>query len=232
MDVGFSHGREFVEQVRPILESRDVDALVRFLERHWPAETLRHLLECGHDDAAQAALVGLSVLGTMDECPAVAACLHDDDGTTAGLAEHALWSIWFRAGDPQANHKLTGAIRLIGEDRFEDAIDLLIDILTDRPDFAEPYHQIGLIYFLKGDYHRALFNCRAALMLNPWHFGAMAGLGHCYAAMGQYEDARKVYQQVLQLHPRLEGVRQAIRQIREAADRGASDPSVKSFTKF
>lgn len=213
----YSHGREFADQARVILESKDHHAFVHFLEKYWPAKQLRELLTCGYDDAVNIALVGLSLIGEMSDSIAIAPLLHDDDGETASFAEHALWSIWFRAGGPKAHDELVNAVRLIGENQLDLASACLTSTLGSASDFAEGYHQLAMIEFLRGDYVQAITHCRAALVLNPWHFGAMAGLGHCHAAMSQFEMARCAYQRALELNPRLEGVRQALRQLRDAA---------------
>lgn len=229
MSLSYSHGREFVEELRPLLECGDVDAFVRHLRDRWPAEQLCEILNCGHEDAVHVALVGLSFVGTMENCRAIVPLLHADDGITAGFAEHALWSIWFQAGGEQASCRLAAAVRLISENQLDLAQNIIIEVVSYRPDFAEAYHQLAIIQFLRGDYVQSLANCRAAVLLNPCHFGAIAGTGHCYTAMGQLEQAAASYQAALHIHPRLEGVRQAIRQIREF---NRTKPHVNTFTNF
>ncbi|MEP0842781.1 MAG: tetratricopeptide repeat protein [Phycisphaerae bacterium] len=233
MSLSYSHGREFVEQARPLLESKDAAAFARFLRRYWPPSMLLELLNCGHEDAVCMALAGLSLIGEKDDCPAIALLLHSDDGATADLAEHALWSIWFRGGSETANAALATAVRLISENRLDEAAERIGTALSDSPHFAEAYHQLAILNFLRADYDAAVAQCRAALVHNPWHFGAMAGLGHCYAAMGRLDQACAAYRQALQLNPRLAGLRQAIRQTRAAvsASTGEAAP-VNSFTNL
>lgn len=228
MNLSYSHGRQFVEEIRPILETGDASFLTRHLRRFWPSDKLKGLLDCGHEDAVCLALVGLSFVGSMGDCAAAATLLHDDDGFTADMAEHALWSIWFRSEGEQASEQLAAAISCINEGELDTAGVLITKILRAYPGFAEAYHQLSLIHFLRGEYAESAVNCRAALALNPWHFGAMATLGHCHAAAGRLHQAFTAYQQALKLHPRLQGVRQAICQIRRAV----RPASVNSFTNF
>jgi len=84
------------------------------------------------------------------------------------------------------------------------------------PTFAEAYNQRAIVLFLLGRYEQAAEDCLRALRLNPYHFGAMAGLGHCHASLGRWERALEAYHRTLQLHPRAEGIRQSIRQVQEA----------------
>ena len=57
-------------------------------------------------------------------------------------------------------------------------------------------------------------DCRRTLRLNGHHFGALAGLAHSYASLGQLDRALNAYHHALRVHPRLEGIRQSISQIR------------------
>jgi len=222
MSMDYAHGQEFVRQVRPILERHDGEGLVAHLSRYWPNDRLRGLLTCGNEDAEKMALVCLSLTGTMADNAVVAQMLHDEDALTASFAEHAIWSIWFRAGDDDAKLRLTRAVHLIDKGLFAKAIEVLSALLERCPTFAEAYNQRAISYFLQGDYNRAIADCRAALRLNAHHFGAMAGLGHSYASLGQLAQALEAYRCSLQLHPRLEGIRESIQQIRKHVDQDKS----------
>ncbi len=228
MSLSYSHGREFVEQVRPFLEKQDPHGLVRFLSTYWSRHQVRGLLGCGHTDAMKAAAACLALTGTSEDNAALAPLLHSEDPTLVAIAEHALWSIWFQSGDEVADGRLQRAVRLIGENDFDGAIECLDCLLVRCPDFAEAYNQRAITYFLKEDYRASLADCRRTLRLNPFHFGAMAGIGHCYASLGQLQMALEAYRRALQMHPRLEGVHQSIQQIRckfGAAARPIESPS-------
>ncbi len=214
MTLSYAHGREFVQQVLPFLERGDAEALNDYLARHWPNAVLKQLLTCSHDDAAKAAIVCLSLAGTMADNPVIAPLLHHEDAFTAQLAEHAMWSIWFRAGDAHGNPRLVQAVQHLSQNRLDDAIVELRDVLQRCPLFAEAHNQLAIAHFLKGDYPGAVHHSRCTLLLNSYHFGALAGLGHGYAALGRLREALAAYQLALRLNPRLEGIRQSIRAVR------------------
>jgi len=218
MGSSYSHGREFVEQVKPILQTKNTDALIRFLSQSWPNERLRDLLECEHDEAGKVAAFCLMLTGTIEDTPAIAQLLHDDDVFASAFAEQALWSIWFRAGDEDANILLMQAMQAIGENQLEDARDLLTLATAGCPTFAEAYNQRAIVHFLMGDHERATDDCLKTIRLNPYHFGAMAGLGHCYAFRGMLRQSLDAYRCALQLHPRAEGIRQSIQKLRETIE--------------
>lgn len=232
MSLSYTHGREFVCETRPILERQDAGELVRYLERRWPNASLLEMLSCGHEDAVKTALVCLAYRGTMAELSSIARFLGDDDPVTSAVAEHAMWCIWFRSGNESADAHLTRAVQLISESHMSEAIAELDELVSAHPWFAEAYNQRGIAYFLQEDYARSADDCRRALELNPYHFGAMAGLGHCYASLGQLDQALDAYCNALQLHPKLEGIRQSIQQIRATQglpesrpDPGPRDPA-------
>lgn len=214
MSLSYSHGREFVDQVRPYLVNSDATGLVRFLDQYWPISDLRDLLTCGHADAAKVAATCFSLVGTMDDNPYLAPLLHDEDATTCAVAEHAMWSIWFRAGRDMDNTNLQRVVRLISDNQLDAAILFLDGLIEAAPDFAEAYNQRAIAYFLKEEYLASLSDCGRTLELNPFHFGAIAGVGHCHASMGQLEFALEAYLRAIQMHPRLEGIRQSIHAIR------------------
>lgn len=209
----YSAEREFVELLRPILETGDFELLVRHIQRRWPSAKLRDMLFCGYDDASKVALFCLSLTGTMDDCPAVACLLRHDDEFIRKLAENTLWSIWFRAGGDAANGKLRRAVHLAGEDRLDEARVLLDDLIHKHPAFAEAYNQRAIVQFLLGHYGPARRDLLATLRRNPMHFAAMAGLGHCYAAVGKWQKALSWYERAVGVHPGAEGVQQAISEL-------------------
>ncbi len=215
MSLSWIQGQELVRDVRPILEQRDAAALVRHLERYWPADRLAELLGCGNADAEKTALVCLAMTGSMAHGARVARVLHSSDPAAVGFAEYALWSIWLRAGDDEANASLHAAVQLIGEECLELAVERLTELIARCPRFAEAYNQRAIALFLQGEYAQAAEDCTRTLRLNPYHFGALAGLGHCHAAQGRLESAFNAYLATLQLHPRLEGIRQSLQQIEQ-----------------
>ena len=107
MSVSYSHGREFVAQVRPFLEARDFDGLVRHLHAYWSGRMLRGLLHCGHEDAAKVALVCIALTGSASDLPEVAPLLASDDLALASVAEHTMWVLWFRSGDVWAHRRMS-----------------------------------------------------------------------------------------------------------------------------
>jgi tetratricopeptide (TPR) repeat protein len=224
MNLSYRHGQEFLGQVRPMLERCETDKLVDHLLQFWQPSQLVGLFACGDRDAIRTALVCLALTGTMAESPSITGMLYDEDDKTADFAEQALWSIWFRAGDEQANRTLNLAVRMISRDDYTPAIEWLSILALRRPAFAEVFHQRAMARFLAGQYEQAMRDTGSTLRLNPLHFGAMATEGHCHAALGKTDRAIEMYHAALQINPKMEGIRQALQQVWEYAQRHEGCP--------
>jgi tetratricopeptide (TPR) repeat protein len=54
------------------------------------------------------------------------------------------------------------------------------------------------------------------LKLNPYHFGAAAGMGRCYMEIGKHRAALKAFRAALRINPGLEGIEETIRALENA----------------
>ena len=218
---------DFLNDVIPPMEFHKVDELNAILRQKWPPNKLVQFLDTDHHDAVKAALVCLALTGRLSETPAVAHKLHDSDTTIVSYAEYSLWSIWFRASsEEEVSILLNRAIHLLEEECTNEAIELLNHVIEISPDFAEAYDQRAIARFLVGEYQQAIEDYQRAIILNPLHFGALAGLGHCYASQEVFSAALEAYQKALLVHPRMEGVRQSIEYVQQCQQKlGMAVPS-------
>ena len=138
------------------------------------------------------------------------------------MAEHALWSVWFRSGTPQANHELARGAQAIERRDFDHATKHFTRAIELSPDFAEPYNQRALANYLRERYEASVKDCEQAVERMPCHFGALAGLGHCHAHLGNAREAIEAYERALQVNPHLECIRQTIEHLRGNLDRETS----------
>ncbi len=212
----YSCARGFVGTIRPLLETGDLELVLQCIRRQWSNPRLREFLFCECEESAKISLFCLSLVGTMEDCPAVASLLKHGDAYVSKLAEHAIWSIWFRAGGSErANLTLWQAVAMIGEDRLEEAEAHLSALLARCPEFAEAYNQRSIVHFFRGNYEEARLDLEETVRLNPFHFAAMASLGHCSAAQGDWAEAMACYRRALRIHPRCEGLVSALQQVQQ-----------------
>ncbi len=207
-------GQQLIAATFEHLKSCDESALTLELNRHWPPDRLADLLDSDDDNMVKVAATCLGLVGDLSHCPALARCLHHDDSVVVAMADHALWRIWFRQGPRPAQADLCEAVWLIEQSEFQQAIQILDGIVAVAPCFAEAYNQRAIAHYLSGAYVESIADAKRVLRLNPTHYAALAGVGHCLVQLGRYRDAIETYHAVLGIHPRLAGVRQSIRRAR------------------
>jgi tetratricopeptide (TPR) repeat protein len=204
----------FVRAVQPLLERKDLPGLLTLLESRWSCSELQSLLHSHHIDVKKVALLALGLVGTPCAIPDLAVELKHPDKMVNEMAEHALWSVWFRGGTPQANHELArGAQALEGRD-FRHAIEHFDRAIAQCPAFAEAYNQRAIARYLLEEYEGSIEDCREAIERMPCHFGAHAGMGHCYAHLGRPREAVECYEKALAANPHLDCIRQTIEHLK------------------
>src|SRR5579871_4589104 len=149
----------------------------------------------------------------MNACEGIAAHLHDEDRDTAETAADTLWTLWFRADTPSNNEELQRLARMRDRAKSLAGINSLIE---RAPQFAEAYNQRAIIYFRLKHFENSIADCERTLKLNPFHFGAQAGLGQCCLQMRKHRAALKAFRAALRINPNMEGVAETIRALENA----------------
>jgi len=90
-------------------------------------------------------------------------------------------------------------------------LECMTNLINKAPDFAEALNQRAIIYFRMKQYEDSIADCQRALDLNPWHFGAQVGMAQSFMKMKKHRSALKAFRNTLKIHPRMEGVADAIR---------------------
>jgi tetratricopeptide (TPR) repeat protein len=197
----------------------DRPTLERLLSQRPHGETVVPLV-CDEDVLiVRAAIIYLGVYGTMQDCALLALCLRHADQGVAAVAEYALWSVWMQAGGQEANRRLAFGIRCIERDNWSGAVHQLTRLVADEPTFAEAHFQRGVALSVADLPTEAGPAFREALRLNPYHFAAAAALGHVCVDKGDLAGALHYYRRALRIHPRLEGLPQAVRDLEAAVER-------------
>jgi tetratricopeptide (TPR) repeat protein len=204
--------------VQPLLCGKDVGALCSTLQENWTEKQIMCLLKGSHADARKVAALALGLLGDKSCIEALAEQLADPDPIVNQMAEHALWSIWFRCGSDCANHRIKKGLDALHHREFDEAVREFSRAIELAPDFAEAYNQRAIAHYLKEEYEESAQDCRATVKLMKFHFGAWAGLGHCYAHLNRLPEAIECYEQALEINPHLTCVRDAVLELRAATN--------------
>ena len=204
----------FVATVRPFLERHDLGGLAETLNDRWATDQLTDLLGGPDPDARKVAAAVLALVGGRTAVDGIAALLADPDPVVNHVAEHAIWSIWFRLGSERANAEVWRGARAVGERAYDRATAHFDAAIAASPDFAEAYNQRAIVHYMRDRYAESIADHRRAVRLMPCHFGAWVGIGHCFLHEGQLPEALRAYDRALAINPHLEQVRQAADEIR------------------
>ncbi len=136
--------------------------------------------------------------------PSVQALLSDlksEEEERRDRATQSLWQRWFHQKGLIGLETLQQAQYLMDADDFEQAEMVLSDLIAAQPDFAEAWNRRAVLRYTQGRYRPAILDCRTVLRLVPYHFGALHGVGLCYAALGEYREAIHAFHKALEVQP-------------------------------
>lgn len=176
--------------------------------------TLHRLIQNADLQTKQAAIVAISLTGSAaNSNPILANLLHHEDVQLRQAAADALWSIWFRAGSDRENRELHRLANIRDLRKKRNGLDALIE---RAPHFAEAYNQRAILHFQMEEWQKSIADCERVLQLNPYHFGAAAGMGRSYVELGKSKAALKAFRNAYRINPSLQDVEDAIRALENA----------------
>ncbi|MEX0653099.1 MAG: tetratricopeptide repeat protein [Phycisphaeraceae bacterium] len=225
--------QQFLDVVRPPLAEGDAARLAEVVLARWTGRDLCPLLQCPQRDVRQVVAVTLGLVGDHTCVGSLSQALHDEDEQVNQMAEHGLWSIWFRAGRPAAAQLFHEGVALLSMESHDQAIEKFSDAIAVDPDFAEAYNQRSIAHFLAGRWQPALADGEQAVLRMPTHFGAIAGMGHCHAHLNELEKSHDCYRRALAINPRMPAIARAVERLEQklygkAAPANTNTPSPKS----
>jgi tetratricopeptide (TPR) repeat protein len=100
----------------------------------------------------------------------------------------------------EARAQYDAAVRALEQERYEQGIALLNQVVAQAPDVAAPYIDLGMAYRRQGDLERAEASLQTALELNPNHPVALDEMGLLYRETGRFTAARASYEKALAVH--------------------------------
>lgn len=127
--------------------------------------------------------------------------LQSADSEVRDRATHQLWELWFQQKGMYGYQQLMRAQMLMEGRRLTEAEQVLTEAVRNQPDFAEAWNRRAVLYYIQRRYRAAIADCLKVIDLVPIHFGALHGLGLCYAALGEYKLAIDAFHQALDVQP-------------------------------
>ncbi len=144
--------------------------------------------------------------------------LQSSTADEAGRIETEIWIEWSKSGSPALDLLLQRGRDAMAAGDFGLAVEHFTAIIDKSPDFAEAWNARATAYYNSGDFGPSVADIAKVLVLNPRHFGAMAGFASILEETGKTEQALEVYKAALAIHPHLEGVTDAILRLETQAE--------------
>ncbi|NJM63302.1 MAG: tetratricopeptide repeat protein [Oscillatoriales cyanobacterium RU_3_3] len=127
--------------------------------------------------------------------------LKNSDESVRDRATAKLWYAWFNQKGEYGMQILRRSQVSLDAGDVRGAFDLLTKLISEAPDFAEAWNRRAVLHYTQGNYQKSIQDCETVLKLNPVHFGALHGLGLCYAALGEYTNAIGAFRRALEIQP-------------------------------
>ena len=127
--------------------------------------------------------------------------LKNSDERVRQQATEELWRRWFYQKGASGWEVLQDSQVLLMAGKTTEAEELLTELINDQPDFVEAWNRRAVFYYVIGDYEKSLNDCQIVVKLNPIHFGALHGMGLCYAALENYTAAIQAFRKALEIQP-------------------------------
>ena len=90
----------------------------------------------------------LGAIGRAQAVEPLVQALQDEDWGVRTIAEHSLWQIWCRSGDPAVDALLQEGIRTLDQSAWAEAVAQFTTVIERAPDFAEGYNKRATTYYV------------------------------------------------------------------------------------
>lgn len=133
-----------------------------------------------------------------------------EDETTAAELTRRIWRLWRTSDSALVEEAMERGARAIVANRLVRAERWFDQVVEMSPDYAEGWNQRATVRYLRERYAESAADIRRTLLLEPRHFGALAGLGLVYMELGRDAAALDAFRRALTVNPHLSGARENI----------------------
>ena len=140
------------------------------------------------------------------------------DHRLAGDIGAVIERLWRLEGGDTVNLLIDRAEAFSARTDQDKALKLMDAAVDLAPDYAEVWSHRAYIYYRMQNYAAALGDMRRALALEPNHFRALDGMAKVLDLIGEKKAALKAYDQLLKVHPNIEGGRESADELKKAVE--------------
>lgn len=112
-----------------------------------------------------------------------------------------IWSEWFRSGSASIDLLMHWSDEATKRKDFNIALDLLDQVITRQPDYAEGWNRRATLHYAMSNYNKSMADIQKVLALEPRHFGALSGMANILEQSGNKQAALDAWQRVLDVYP-------------------------------
>ncbi|MFO1208045.1 MAG: hypothetical protein U1E40_02345 [Amaricoccus sp.] len=127
--------------------------------------------------------------------------------------ESQITQIWSHSGSPAMDLLLQRGNAALAAEDYPTAVEHFSALIDHAPDFAEGWNGRATAYFLMGEYSLSIADVEHVLVLNPRHFGALAGLGFMLEQMDEPQFALRALEAAQELNPNRPNVNEAVKRL-------------------
>ncbi len=118
--------------------------------------------------------------------------------------------IWSHSGSPAMDLLLARGNAALAAEDYPLAVEHFSALIDHAPDFAEGWNGRATAYFMMGQFSLSIADVEHVLVLNPQHFGAIAGLGFMLEEMDEPQLALRALRRAQKLNPNQPNVNDAV----------------------
>lgn len=119
------------------------------------------------------------------------------------------------SGSDSINLLMERASEVMRKDDHAVALDILDQVVTLAPDYAEGWNRRATLFFSMRDFSRSIADVERVLELEPRHYGALSGLAAMLQVLGREKQALEVWYKVLEVYPANEQAQSAVIKLEE-----------------
>lgn len=142
-----------------------------------------------------------------------AALANAENEEEAKPIEDKIMAAFLHSGSATVDLLMTRAAAALQAGDTDTAKKLIASITEIQPDFAEAWHQRGIMQAAAGDDQGAMFCLEKAVTLNPRQFEALAELAGKVEEYGDKPGALKLYRKALALDPHFDDLARKVRSL-------------------